>query len=124
MENACREYAFIVEFFMVTGNEAQEMFQLILGKAMNILVKNVDQNVQESYDSISLFLCVHLVHKFRELCHKKGVNALEKYWNSLLELLWPRLQTVMQLNTQSIKDCDPTKMKTVDQRPHYVSTER
>ena len=77
--------------------------------------------MQESYDSISLFLCINLVQKFRALCLKKGVSALEKYWDSLLNLLWPRLSNVIQLNIQSIKDCDTTKMKTVDQRPHYVS---
>ena len=77
--------------------------------------------VQESFDSISLFLCLHLVSRFKELCHKKGFGALDKYWESLTSLIWPRFNMLMQMNTQSIKECDPLKMKAVDQRPHYVT---
>ena len=68
--------------------------------------------MQESYDSISLFLCTHLTHKFRANCHKgKGIHALDKYFDGVLGLLWHRLRTVMASNIQSIKDCDPLKMK-------------
>ncbi len=38
MENACREFAFVVEFFMVTGNEAQELFQQVFGKTLGMLL--------------------------------------------------------------------------------------
>ncbi len=60
------------------------------------------------------------MHRFSAMCQKKGISALEKYWDSVLTLLWPRFKTIVQLNIQSIKECDPTKIKTVDQRPHYV----
>ncbi len=85
--------------------------------------KNVEMAIQESYDAISLFLCLHLVRKFRVICHKKGISALDKYWDGHLEVLWARLRAVVQLNTQSIKDCDASKIKAVDQRPHYVNAQ-
>ena len=122
MENACREYLFLAEFFMVQGNAAQDLFTQVFGKTLHILTKGVGQYVQESYDSIALFLCVHLVSRFKELCHQqKDVNALDKYWDSIHGLLWPRLQIVIKLNVQSVKDCDPQKMKVMDLRPHYVT---
>lgn len=81
----------------------------------------MDGVAQESYDSLSLFLCIQLVKKFNNLCHKKKISILDKYWDQLYTVLWSRFKTLMQLNTQSIKDCDPMKMKeAVDQRPHYV----
>ena len=49
------------------------------------------------------------------MCHKKGFGALDKYWESLTSLIWPRFNMLMQMNTQSIKECDPLKMKAVDQ---------
>ena len=41
MENACREYAFIVEFFMVTGAETMDLFQQIIGKTTSILIVSI-----------------------------------------------------------------------------------
>ena len=37
LENACREYAFVVEFFMVTGNDAYDLFLQIMGKTIALL---------------------------------------------------------------------------------------
>ena len=122
MENACREYLFLAEFFMVQGNAAQDLFTQVFGKTLHLLSKGVGQYVQESYDSIALFLCVHLVSRFKELCHQpRDVYALDRYWETLHGLLWPRLQIVIKLNVQSVKDCDPQKMKILDLRPHYVT---
>ena len=121
MENACREYLFLAEFFMVQGNAAQDLFTQVFGKTLHLLSKGVGQYVQESYDSIALFLCVHLVSRFKDLCHQKDVLALDKYWDTIHGLLWPRLQIVIKLNVQSVKDCDPQKFKITDLRPHYVT---
>jgi len=122
MENACREYLFLSEFFMVQGNAAQDLFTQVFGKTLHLLSKGVGQYVMESYDSIALFLCVHLVSRFKELCHQqKDVFALDRYWDTLHGLFWPRLQIVIKSNVQSVKDCDPQKMKITDLRPHYVT---
>ena len=122
MENACLEYLFLSEFFMVQGNAAQDLFTQVFGKTLHLLSKGVGQYVMESYDSIALFLCVHLVSRFKELCHQqKDVFALDRYWDTLHGLFWPRLQIVIKSNVQSVKDCDPQKMKITDLRPHYVT---
>lgn len=120
LENACREYVFITQFFMVEGNELHELFHLILGKTESLLKKAVDLSVQESYDAISLFLCLHLSFAFRKHCQTRKISTLDKYWDNLQSTLWHRFRHVMQLNIQSIRDCDPLKLKTVDQRPHLI----
>jgi hypothetical protein len=51
----------------------------------------------------------------------QDVRALDKYWDTLYLLFWSRLQRIIDLNVQSVKDCDPQRMKVLDLRPHYVS---
>lgn len=41
--------------------------------------KNMDQYVQDCYDSIALFLSIHIIHRYQVLMHKRGVPALDKY---------------------------------------------
>lgn len=44
-----------------------------------------------------------------------------RYWDTLLELLWPRFEHILELNIQSIQNTDPQKLGFLDTRPHYVS---
>lgn len=38
VDNACREYLFGTEFFMVRGTQAQDLFNQIMGKTMTLLI--------------------------------------------------------------------------------------
>lgn len=120
LENACREFVFLSEFFMVQGGPADDLFFQVMGKTLGLLQKNVEDYVVTSYDCIALFLCAHLTVKFRDMCREKGVLAMDRYWSTILAYLWPKLQKVIQLNVQSVKECDPQKLKSLDLRPHFV----
>ncbi|KAG1696643.1 Vacuolar protein sorting-associated protein 52 [Nymphon striatum] len=121
VDNACREYLFIKEFFIVSGRAVEELFNSVMGKTLTMFLKHVDVYVQDCYDSIALFLCIHIIFRFEELMQKRDIPCLEKYWSALLELLWPRFEYVLKINTQSIRDCDPRKLGNIDKRPHYVT---
>ncbi|PSN53047.1 Vacuolar protein sorting-associated protein 52 [Blattella germanica] len=121
VDNACREYLFLAEFFVVQGLPAQELFNQILGKTLNLLVKNLETFVQDCYDAIALFLCVHLILRYQLMCHKRAVPALDRYWDTLQAVIWPRFEYIFRLNIQSVKDCDPTKFNK-EMGPHYVSS--
>lgn len=43
-----------------------------------------------------------------------------RYWDALLELLWPRFEHILELNIQSIQNTDPQRLGFLDTRPHYV----
>ena len=43
-----------------------------------------------------------------------------RYWDSILNMLFPRFEHVLQVNIRSIKDCDPKRLGNIDVRPHYV----
>ena len=86
LENACREYVFLSEFFMVQGTQADDLFFLVFGKTLGLLQKSVEDYVIGSYDCIALFLCAHLIVKFREMSREKGVTAMERYWSTSTKL--------------------------------------
>ena len=121
VDNACREFLFISEFFNLDSNTAQDLFNNIFGKTMTLLLKDVEGSVCDSYDSISIFLCIHLVQRYQLLCHKRCVSGLDKYFDSLNSVLWPRLTSVMQTNIASVRDFDTIKRRPVDVRPHYIT---
>ena len=121
VDNACREFLFISEFFNLDTNTAQDLFNNIFGKTMSLLLKDVEGSVCDSYDTIAIFLCIHLVQRYQLLCHKRCVSGLDKYFDSLNSVLWPRLTSVMQTNIASVRDFDTIKRRPVDVRPHYIT---
>ena len=110
------------------------------GKTLSILVKQTDSSISDSFDCISVFLCIHIVQRYQLLCHKRCVGGLDRfvmkeitvfsvmndfvrYWENLTGVLWPRLTNVMQMNIVSVREFDTTRRKPADVRPHY-STRR
>ena len=104
-----------------------------------MLVKQTDSSISDSFDCISVFLCIHLVQRYQLLCHKRCVGGLDRYmgrvlvdmlmitviryWENLNSVLWPRLTNVMQMNIVSVREFDTSRRKPADVRPHY-STRR
>jgi len=58
-----------------------------------LLQKNLEKFVQDCYDAIALFLCVHLILRYQLMCHKRAVPALDQYWDKLQTVIWPRYVT-------------------------------
>jgi hypothetical protein len=77
VDNACREFLFVSEFFILDSASAQEIFNNIFGKTVQLLLKHTDSYAGDSYDCISLFLCIHLVQRYQLLCHKRCVEEME-----------------------------------------------
>lgn len=121
VDNACREYLFMEDFFIIAGNNAQDLFNNVFGKTLTMLVKHTDVFTQDCYDSIAIFLCIHLVYRFQLLMHKRAVPALDRYWEEILDVLWPRFELILKMNIQSIRDCDPQRLGMIDMRPHYIT---
>ncbi|XP_014674937.1 PREDICTED: vacuolar protein sorting-associated protein 52 homolog isoform X2 [Priapulus caudatus] len=121
LDNCCREYLFLTDFFMVASAAAHDLFYMVMGKTLGTFLKDLEYCVNECYDSIALFLCIHIVYRYQVIMHKRGVPALDKYWETVQEMLWPRFEYIMHLNIQSIKDTDPSKLGSIDVRPHYIT---
>ncbi|XP_053694472.1 vacuolar protein sorting-associated protein 52 homolog [Sabethes cyaneus] len=120
VDNACREYLFVTEFFIVRGPQAQELFNQIMGKTMAMLIKTLETYVQDCFDTIALFLCIQLCLRYQLMCHKRCVPALDRYWDNLQAVIWPRFEQVFRMNIQSIQECDPTKFSK-ETGPHHIT---
>ena len=47
-------------------------------------------------------------------------SSYHRYWETLLEMLWPRFTYIVEMNIESIRTTDPQRLGTIDIRPHYV----
>lgn len=68
-----------------------------MGKTLNLMKKNLESFVDDCYDTIALFLCLHLVMHYKLACHKRAVPALDKYWDSLISIILPRYLKIIAL---------------------------
>ncbi|XP_034016495.1 LOW QUALITY PROTEIN: vacuolar protein sorting-associated protein 52 homolog [Thalassophryne amazonica] len=122
LDNGCREYLFLSDFFMVAGNSALDLFNSIMGgKTLSMFLKSMSTYVSDCYDSIAIFLCIHIILRFRAITAKRNIPALDKYWEAVLELLWPRFELILEMNIHSIRNTDPQKLGILDTRPHYIT---
>ncbi|XP_068025882.1 vacuolar protein sorting-associated protein 52 homolog isoform X2 [Melanerpes formicivorus] len=121
LDNSCREFLFLCDFFMVAGPSAQDLFNSVMGKTLTMFLKHMESYVGDCYDAIAVFLCVHLVLRFKAIMAKRNVPAVDRYWDTLLELLWPRFEHILELNIQSIQSTDPQRLGFLDTRPHYIT---
>ncbi|CAL9704030.1 unnamed protein product [Knipowitschia caucasica] len=121
LDNGCREFLFLCDFFMVTGNSALDLFNCIMGKTLAMFLKSMSTYVSDCYDSIAVFLCIHIILRFRAITVKRNIPALDKYWEAVLELLWPRFELILEMNIQSIRSTDPQRLGLLDTRPHYIT---
>ncbi|XP_056012756.1 vacuolar protein sorting-associated protein 52 homolog isoform X4 [Ostrea edulis] len=121
MDNCCREYLFLVDFYMASGTASLDLFNAIMAKTLQTYLKSMEEHVSECYDSIAIFLSIHIVHRYRNLMHKRGVPSLDRYWDTLLGIMWPRFETILHLNINSVRDVDPQKFGHIDNRPHYIT---
>lgn len=121
VDNACREYLFIVEFFDQRPPQALQLFQIMFAKTTQHTLKYLEEEFATSFDCLALFLCLHIVYRFRLLCHKRAVNALDMYWEQLVQFLWPRFEQLFLAHINSVRVCDTTRLTGSDTRPHFIT---
>ncbi|KAH7642258.1 vacuolar protein sorting-associated protein 52-like protein [Dermatophagoides farinae] len=120
-DHACREYLFMNEFFMVNSKTSHDLFYTIFGKTLDLLYKNIDSLFSQSYDAIALFVCLHIIYRYRILSLKRNVIVLSHYWERVVKTIWPQFEQVFLMHIESIKFCDLIKIATIDMRPHYIT---
>lgn len=122
LDNACREFLFIEEFFMADPKLAVDLFNAIFMKTLGLMNKFVDDQFSHSYDSIALFLSLHMIYRYRIIAIKRNTTVLNSYWERTVKVIWPQFQKVFMMHIESVKLCDLAKVSTtVDNRPHYIT---
>lgn len=122
LDNTCREYIFLKDFFMTSGDaQTIDLFNAVFTKTMNLIQSYVNEQFKFSFDTIAIFLCLHLVYRYREMARKKKIHVLDPYWDSIVKCLYPRFEKLVQLHINSVKNCDCNKFVNVDTMPHSVT---
>lgn len=121
LDNACHEYQFLSEYFILNPKETQEHFSIVFGKTLALFGKLMEEEFNSSFDSIGLFLCLHIIYRFKILSHKRAVSALDQHWDGLVRIIWPRFDQLFQSHIQSVRGCDISKVTLSDTRPHYIT---
>ncbi|NXK23640.1 VPS52 protein, partial [Arenaria interpres] len=148
-QNALLKYRFFYQFLL--GNErtvAQELreqyvdtmskiylsyFKSYTSRLMKIQYEEVAEKddlmgVEDTAKKDILGLCVGMMRMGRVRGGDWGHLVItltpviaRVYWDTLLEILWPRFEHILELNIQSIQSTDPQKLGFLDTRPHYIT---
>uniref|UniRef100_A0A8C0PEL4 Vacuolar protein sorting-associated protein 52 homolog n=1 Tax=Canis lupus familiaris TaxID=9615 RepID=A0A8C0PEL4_CANLF len=79
LDNSCREYRFICEFFVVSGSAAHDLFHAVMGRTLGMTLKHLESYLTDCYDAIAVLLCIHIVLWFRNIAVKRDVPALDSF---------------------------------------------
>lgn len=121
LDNGCREYVFLSEFFILNPESTEYYFHKVFGKTLDLFIKLTEDEFTNCYDSIGLLLCHHIVLRYRQICSKRSVQPLDLYWDALGKIIKPRFELILNLHIKSIINCDISKLTIVDCRPHYIT---
>ena len=104
IDNVSAEYAVITEVFSTksfheVNRTVTEIFEPVftLGRSL------AKQLVEHSFDCLGMLLCVRLNQRFAFEAQRRKVPVAENYINGTNMILWPRLQQIMSLHSESLK---------------------
>ncbi|KAL1244841.1 Vacuolar protein sorting-associated protein [Trichinella spiralis] len=120
LDHACREYFFLCDFFLVSGQHSVDMFDQVFSKALLIVTNACDANMANCFDCIALLLCIHIVYRYQAIGRQRGLPVLEKFWEQLLLELWLRFEQILTANLTSMRDLDVKRLAPLDSRPHFI----
>ncbi|KRX44762.1 Vacuolar protein sorting-associated protein 52 -like protein, partial [Trichinella murrelli] len=106
LDHACREYFFLCDFFLVSGQHSVDMFDQVFSKALLIVTNACDANMANCFDCIALLLCIHIVYRYQAIGRQRGLPVLEKFWEQLLLELWLRFEQILTAHLTSMRDLD------------------
>ncbi|CAF0734135.1 unnamed protein product [Brachionus calyciflorus] len=121
LDNSCNEYMFLSDFFMVKDKPCIDLFQTVFGKTYGLLIKSSETLIQSTHDAIAIFLCINIIQRYEILAKQRQCFPILMYYESILEILWQKFDSIMQMHSNSVALVDTHKFSSLDVRPHYIS---
>lgn len=121
LDCACREYLFIMDFYLPSAHVREEMFQFIFQTTLQSLITHLEGFLVDCWDSIAVFLCIHIILRYQVTAHEREVPVLDSFYKNILGLLWPRMMEIVNANVASIRSCEVDKLGKIDVRPHIIT---
>lgn len=85
----CQTYQMFLIQYVGKPNHTVSYHSVLLSVSAPSLQKSMSTYVSDCYDSIAVFLCIHIILRFRAITAKRNIPALDKsvshYWSELLE---------------------------------------
>uniref|UniRef100_A0A3B1IKR6 Vacuolar protein sorting-associated protein 52 homolog n=1 Tax=Astyanax mexicanus TaxID=7994 RepID=A0A3B1IKR6_ASTMX len=91
LDNGCREFLFLSDFFHVAGNSAPGSVQQCDGEDPQMFLKNMSAYVSDCYDSILCSSDIHIILRFKAITARGTFPR--PYWEWCFEMLWPTSET-------------------------------
>ncbi|EPX71023.1 GARP complex subunit Vps52 [Schizosaccharomyces octosporus yFS286] len=121
-EHASAEYSFLVEYFELSMDEQKTIFQTIFDDTLQLSQQYVSDLISTSLDSISILKCIRFTQDLILQSQKNLVPVIEPHYTAMIILLWPRLQTIMDLHSESLQKCPlPSKPDDLASTPHPLT---
>eukprot|EP00127_Corallochytrium_limacisporum_P003920 Clim_evm5s155 gene=Clim_evmTU5s155 len=121
LDNCCAEYKFLEEFFFLSPKETQAMFNKIMQKSFQAYMRHYHEYFPSCYDTIALLSCVRIIKSYGQLMKQRRLRCLNKYFEVVLGLLVPRFNIVIDLNLDSVRTLDVSRLGDITKQPHHYT---
>ncbi|KAL6056094.1 Vacuolar sorting protein VPS52/suppressor of actin Sac2, variant 2 [Balamuthia mandrillaris] len=119
------EWRFHKDFFGVNDSQAcDELFSSIFSKTLDLFIENVSSFLNSCYDAIGVLLMLRIINQDKLVMaqtRKISIPGLERYFESLEQLMWQKFFSVVELNAESLASATAKSLDMQDTRPHYVT---
>lgn len=118
MDSVTNEYVFVRQFFKENGPQA---FDGIFQRTLNLLLEQLENYLFNCFDCLGLLLMIKLTHANKRIMKERKVDSLDNFFESITNLLWSRLKTVMDKQLRSVREGNANNLGTIDLHAHYIS---
>jgi hypothetical protein len=99
MDITTSEYLFTLDFF-----EDTNIFSEIFTKSLSFIESTVKQYLTNSFDLIGILIMIRLTKQLQNIMKTRKIDSLDKYFENVFILLWPRYKYLFDLNVISISE--------------------
>ncbi|KAL2021941.1 hypothetical protein VTK56DRAFT_6360 [Thermocarpiscus australiensis] len=105
IDNATAEYSFLAAFFSPALSFAaiSRHFNYIFEPTFALGQALTKQLVADTYDGLGVLLCVRLNQRLAFELQRRRIPAADSYINGTAMALWPRLQSIMDAHSESVR---------------------
>jgi vacuolar protein sorting-associated protein 52 len=109
------EYVFCRQFFK------EDAFTNLFTPTLGLLLEQLENYLFGCHDALCILLMIKVTHQFKRLAKSRTITSLDSFLDKMAQLLWPRLNTIMEAHLRSLKQATAEKLGGVELHSHYVS---
>jgi hypothetical protein len=112
-------YLFVLEFFIIRADQFQPVFGELFAKTFQMIVENLSSMLVYTHDILGLLLVLKVNSSFQSLVEKKGVYMMNAFFEKIRIIIWPKIQSLLDINLKEIENAK--YLKTHDVSVHVIT---